>query len=74
MVKTKIVELEILYKTGVTRRSRSLPDDSLCPKYFPKKKNIILIQGVWEATREVREPIPEPKNPPKMDFSKKLIV
>ena len=32
--KTKVVELEILYKTGVTRRSRSLSDDSLCPSCF----------------------------------------
>ena len=34
LVKTKVVELEILYKTGVTRPSRSLPNDSLCSKYF----------------------------------------
>ena len=34
LVKTKVVELEILYKTGVTRPSHSLPNDSLCSKYF----------------------------------------
>ena len=34
LVKTKVVELEILYKTGVTRPSNSLSNDSLCPKYF----------------------------------------
>jgi len=39
MVKTKVVELEILYRTGVTRRSRSRSDDSLCPKYFLLKKS-----------------------------------
>ena len=34
LVKTKVVELEILYKTGVTRPSNSLSNDSLCSKYF----------------------------------------
>ena len=34
LVKIKVVELEILYKTGVTRPSNSLSDDSLCSKYF----------------------------------------
>ena len=34
LIKTKVVELELLYKTGVHRGTRLLSDDGLCPKYF----------------------------------------